>query len=452
VIQQPVPALATIGLKVAQKPKSVAATNFGRGSSTRPAMYRMGQVGRRRQMPQQRGLTMADKTKIEWSDATWNIITGCTLVDEGCRHCYAAHLITSWPAIGNHPSRKGLARKNAAGESKFTGEVRFNEQWLDQPLRWKKPRKIFVCAHGDLFHESVPDEWIDKVFAVMALAPQHVFQVLTKRPERARAYLSGLVAEFHAGPDNLNERFGEHCVQLSGDPCAAGWFEDEVNWPLPNVWLGTSVSDQASADLRIPQLLACPAAVRFVSAEPLLGPVDIGRWTATANVACKACGASFWLHDANPCLHDNHGNGWTLACPNCGGCRCKPAWTPADDRTIDMQPPQDWLDRSVGRFTKVHPTIEVKSGIDWVIVGGESGPHARPMNPQWARDIRDQCLAAGVAFHFKQNGEWVSVSEVAGPGEHFRFPDGRTVRRTGKKLAGRTLDGATWDQMPGFLG
>ncbi len=89
---------------------------------------------------------MADKSLIEWTDATWNPITGCTLVDDGCRHCYAAHLITSWPAIGNHPSRKGLARKNAAGESKFTGEVRFNEQWLDQPLRWKKPRRIFVCG------------------------------------------------------------------------------------------------------------------------------------------------------------------------------------------------------------------------------------------------------------------------------------------------------------------
>lgn len=103
---------------------------------------------------------MARNSKIEWCDDTWNIITGCTLVDEGCRHCYAAHLITSWPAIGNHHSRKGLARKNAAGISKFTGEVRFNEDWLDQPLRWKKPRKIFVCAHGDLFHETVPDEWI----------------------------------------------------------------------------------------------------------------------------------------------------------------------------------------------------------------------------------------------------------------------------------------------------
>ena len=105
---------------------------------------------------------MSAKSTIEWTDATWNPITGCTLVDDGCRHCYAAHLITSWPAIGNHPSRVGLARKNAAGESKFTGEVRFNAEWLTQPLRGKRPRLIFVCAHGDLIHEAVPDAWIDE--------------------------------------------------------------------------------------------------------------------------------------------------------------------------------------------------------------------------------------------------------------------------------------------------
>jgi protein gp37 len=198
---------------------------------------------------------MADTSKIEWTDATWNIITGCTLVDEGCRHCYAAHLITSWPAIGNHPSRKGLARKNAAGVSKFTGEVRFNEDWLDQPLRWKKPRKIFVCAHGDLFHETVPDEWIDHVFAVMALAPQHTFQVLTKRPERARAYLNGDGLEMGDASRGANiaciaqDDFHRH---LHGSTFFTPIGNEEepqavlTTWPLPNVWLGTSISDQAS--------------------------------------------------------------------------------------------------------------------------------------------------------------------------------------------------------------
>ena len=114
---------------------------------------------------------MSDNTTIEWTDATWNPITGCTLVDDGCRHCDAARLAAT--RLKHHPSRQGLARLNAAGEAKFTGEVRFNPEWLDQPLRWKKPRRIFVCAHGDLFHENVPDDWIDQVFAIMALAPRN---------------------------------------------------------------------------------------------------------------------------------------------------------------------------------------------------------------------------------------------------------------------------------------
>ncbi|HCZ00141.1 MAG: hypothetical protein A3D16_12320 [Rhodobacterales bacterium RIFCSPHIGHO2_02_FULL_62_130] len=291
---------------------------------------------------------MARNSKIEWCDDTWNIITGCTLVDEGCRHCYAAHLITSWPAIGNHPSRKGLARKNAAGESKFTGEVRFNEDWLDQPLRWKKPRKIFVCAHGDLFHETVPDEWIDHVFAVMALAPQHTFQVLTKRPERARAYLNGDGLEMGDASRGANiaciaqDDFHQH---LHGSTFFTPIGNEEepqavlTTWPLPNICLGTSISDQASADQRIPHLLAAPAAVRFISAEPLLGEVDL-----------KAT--------------------------------------------------------RYGHMTAI-------SRLDWVIVGGESGPHARPMHPEWARSLRDQCAAAGVPFLFKQWGEWLPLNQTA---------------------------------------
>ncbi len=397
---------------------------------------------------------MADKSLIEWTDATWNIITGCTLVDDGCRHCYAAHLITSWPAIGNHPSRKGLARKNAAGESKFTGEVRFNEQWLDQPLRWKKPRRIFVCAHGDLFHESVPDEWLDKVFAVMALAPHHTFQVLTKRPDRARAYLT--TAEDHDRHITIDETGRAFrtplahirvrsalCDLLPGAPASAlnaasDWQEKHCpegdgflrRWPLPNVWLGTSISDQASADARIPELLATPAAVRFLSAEPLLGPVDL----------------KFVQFDGY------------------------------------------WINALTGDM-ELHG--HVQRGLDWVIVGGESGPHARPMHPDWARALRDQCQVAGVPFFFKQWGEWGAGSINMSTGEPvFRaFPDFQTwvnkastwvnggtcldakgrrctigadmmrarddgsfpvtiLHRVGKARAGRLLDGAEWSQMP----
>ncbi|TMV83805.1 DUF5131 family protein [Thioclava sp. BHET1] len=155
---------------------------------------------------------MADKTSIEWTDATWNPITGCTLVSKGCRNCYAATLAAG--RLRNHPSRIGLARRNAEGEARFTGEVRFNGQWLDQPIRWRRPRRIFVCAHGDLFHEGVPDNWIDEVFAVMALAPHHTFQILTKRPARARAYLNS-GASLMRVRELAAERIGDDARQIT---------------------------------------------------------------------------------------------------------------------------------------------------------------------------------------------------------------------------------------------
>ncbi|KQY27212.1 phage Gp37/Gp68 family protein [Rhizobium sp. Root482] len=206
---------------------------------------------------------MADGTKIEWTDATWNPITGCSVVSPGCTNCYAM----KWAGtrLKHHPSRAGLTRDSKAGPV-WTGEVRFNPGWLDQPLRWKKPRMIFVCAHGDLFAEGVQDAWLDQIFAVMALAPQHTFQVLTKRPERMRDYLTchrqelpgpmmAIIENARAmRPDDL------YCL---------------TEWPLPNVWLGVSVEDQKRAEERIPILLETPAAIRWISAEPLLGPIYI---------------------------------------------------------------------------------------------------------------------------------------------------------------------------------
>lgn len=209
---------------------------------------------------------MAENSKIEWTDATWNPVTGCSIVDAGCTNCYAMQLAGT--RLKHHPSRVGLTRVTG-GRPKWTGEVRLNRQWLDQPLRWRRPRMIFVCAHGDLFHESVPDAWIDQVFAVMALAPQHTFQVLTKRPERAARYLKSLY---------FGARFvANAAIEIRQSVIGGLVAKEAFKAGYPNVWLGTSASDQASADLRIPQLLDCPAAVRFVSLEPLLGPVDIER-------------------------------------------------------------------------------------------------------------------------------------------------------------------------------
>ena len=129
---------------------------------------------------------MADNTHIEWTDATWNIVTGCSLVSPGCTNCYAMKLAGT--RLRDHWSRADLTIDSKAGPV-WNGQVRFNAQWLDQPLRWAKPRKIFVAAHGDLFHDGVTDDQLDQIFAVMALCPQHVFQILTKRPERMRDYL-----------------------------------------------------------------------------------------------------------------------------------------------------------------------------------------------------------------------------------------------------------------------
>ncbi len=297
---------------------------------------------------------MADKTKIEWTrgadgsaGATWNVINGCTVISPGCTNCYAMRLAGT--RLRDHASRAGLTRDSKAGPV-WTGEVRFNAQWLDQPLRWAKPRLIFVCAHSDLFHESVPDEWIDQVFAVMALAPRHTFQVLTKRAERMRAYLTAPRTVEGAPWDRWTEIALGIGYSVRGYAGSGG----QTARPLPNVWLGISAEDQRRADERIPHLLATPAAVRWVSAEPLLGPIGMstnGRF--------------------------NDGDG---------------AW--------------NWL--TGGRFDVDVDANGTTGGshkgarIDWVVAGGESGPGARPMHPAWARSLRDQCASAGVAFFMKQ--------------------------------------------------
>lgn len=331
---------------------------------------------------------MSDGTPIEWTDATWNVVNGCTVVSPGCAQCYAMRLAAT--RLRHHPSRAGLARMHG-DTPQWTGEVRFNEQVLLDPLRWRRPRKIFVCAHGDLFHDKVPDEWIDRVFAVMALAPQHVFQVLTKRPERMREFLTAKL---------FRPRFTQAVLdQRRAWP--GSWRTAPIvlnaNWPLPNVWLGVSVEDQHRADERIPILLDTPAAVRWLSMEPLLGPVDLTRISRV---------------DFGPSAH--------ATC-------IKPA-------------------------NPMSKSLAWPVAINWVVLGGESGPGARPMHPDWARSLRDQCVTAQVPFLFKQWGDL-----VARAAPEARWPDGSTVpanlepvtfQRVGKKRAGRLLDGVQHDGYP----
>ena len=205
---------------------------------------------------------MADKTLIEWTDATWNIVTGCSRVSAGCERCYAERLAAT--RLKHHPSRQGLTD----GHGRWNGEIRFNAQWLAQPLRWQRPRKIFVAAHGDLFHENVATWMLDAVFAVMALATQHTFQILTKRPRRMHDY----IVQFDG--DEAMERVIDQAEFIAGSR-GAEVVMNATMVALPNVWPGVSAEDQPAADERISVLRQIPAALRWLSAEPLLGPVEI---------------------------------------------------------------------------------------------------------------------------------------------------------------------------------
>jgi protein gp37 len=344
---------------------------------------------------------MADGTKIEWTDATVNVVNGCTVCSPGCANCYAMR--AGGRSLPGHPCT-GLTKPSNAGHV-WTGEARFNERALLQPLRWKRPRRIFWNAHGDLFHENVPDDWIDRCFAVMALTPQHQHQVLTKRSARMRAYFSAPMLRQQMRGDHVRE------INRSGRNPNKGCTPDAMlaPYPLTNVWLGVSVEDQTRADERIPDLLATPAAVRFLSCEPLLGPINLKRIRNAAELGGPL----------------NALTGYQ-------------SLTPAGGAGVGYYFAQD--DEPVPQ-------------INWVIVGGESGTGARPMHPDWARSLRDQCAAASVSFLFKQWGDWLPIGDRDKHGFNgFKFidhlPQQEGMFRAGKRAAGRLLDGVQHDGMP----
>ena len=250
------------------------------------------------------------RSAIEWTDTTWNPTTGCDRVSPGCDRCYALTLAKRLKAMGN-------PRYQLDGSPRTSGPgfgLMVHPDIVEAPFGWRRPRRVFVNSMSDLFHDAVPDGFVGRVFEVMRATPQHHYQILTKRPRRMR---------------DLLQR----------------WTKTEGFMPPDNVWLGTSVEDDKRANLRIPLLLETPAAVRFLSCEPLLGPLDLRPYLASRKV-------------------------------------------------------------------------------DWIIVGGESGPGFRSLEPDWARSLRDQAMDAATAFFFKQWG-------------------GRTP-----KAGGRELDGRTWDEMP----
>jgi protein gp37 len=328
---------------------------------------------------------MAQASTIEWTDATWNPIRGCSRVSEGCRNCYAEGIAARFSGPGK--PYEGLARF-VDGDARWTGKIMVVPDVLEEPMFWRKPRRIFVNSMSDLFHENVDRLTIARIFAVMALTPHHTYQILTKRPERMREVLSTVDCE-HWVKGMAWEILGHHPKFKHRDILARPW-------PLPNVWLGTSPCDQKTFDELVPALGLTPAAVRFLSIEPMLGPID--------------CGNAF------------------------------------------------------------DPAVEPYHPIDWVICGGESGAGARPMHPDWARSLRDQCTAAGVPFFFKQwgsclPGDFSGENEHGGPAyiideEHssIDYDDlgkGRLVTAHGydfvrfpHKKTGRMLDWRTWDEFP----
>ena len=284
------------------------------------------------------------RTNIEWTrnpedgskGETWPVVTGCTPVSEGCRNCYAARMAAT--RLRYHPRYAGLATIEN-GKARWTGEVRFNHDVLEQPLRWKKPRMVFVASMGDLFHDSVLEQFIFRVLKVTRDTPQHTYQILTKRPGR----MAPVMREYYA---RLRAAYGSKAEE-----------------PQRNLWLGVSVENQAAADERIPWLLKTPAAVHYVSVEPMLGSVQVSHYLQCYNYDHANC-------------NDENGK-----CTACGG---------------EGIP---------------------NSGLDWVICGGESGPGARPMDEDWVRDLRDQCRAAGVSFFYKQklvNGRKISMPMLDG--------------------------------------
>lgn len=352
---------------------------------------------------------MAKNTKIEWAHHTFNPWIGCTKVSPACDHCYAK---------ANFDDRRHVVQWGAGQPRKHTAP----STWAN-PLRWNAEAerrgvryRVFCASLADVFDNEVPPEWRVELLRLIEATPHLDWLLLTKRIGNARNMLQaamGMIGVIHK--------------------------------PLPsNVWIGASITSQAEADRDIPKLLAVPAAKRFLSMEPLLGPVDLGAWIG--DESCHVCRTRFYGDEMNlrpggvktVDFEDQpeDENDIRKVCPNC--------------QTINTCGEVDVVDEE-----------EMGGGIDWVIVGGESGPRARPMHPDWARSLRDQCQAAGVPFLFKQWGEWSHWSEDQSKFPMGVAPDGSNVGpddqftedcalmyRIGKKAAGRELDGRLWDEVP----
>ena len=333
------------------------------------------------------------KTTIEWTDLTWNPgIYGCSKVSPACTNCYAMGMARRLRDMGKSGYMSvGGAPDVVTDDGEWTGVVRTDppasvEESAIRALPKRKPARVFVTSMADLFHADVPVAFLDAVFAAMATRPHLTFQVLTKRTSRMAEYA-----------ENMGIR--------------------GLAWPA-NVWAGTTVEDQTRADGRVPFLLRVPAKVRFLSMEPLLGPVDLSQWRPRFD----HCPEEREFEETPEHLRAFDIEGGCQGCPGTGIGDCVAVMT---------------------------------SGIGWVIAGGESGAHARPSHPDWFRALRDQCVAAGVPFHFKQWGEWAPIPPdrggimrtVSSEGVA-AYGAGAPMNRCGRPAAGRLLDGREWNEFP----
>lgn len=292
---------------------------------------------------------MGERTGIAWTDCTWNPVRGCSRISRGCERCYAEKIAARFSDVGKpfHGFASIGQRKGAHG---WTGKVELVPEKLEEPLHWRKPRRVFVNSMSDLFHEKLSLEEIAAVFGVMAVTPHLTYQILTKRPARMLGWFRemGITARRYSERGEVNECHRRAWQAGNEEVAVATSRPASVPWPLPNVWLGVSVEDQKTADERIPLLLEVPAAVRFVSYEPALGPVRFDR------IATEELGRL----DALRGFHFVDGHNEPISTPR----------------------------------------------LNWLIVGGESGPKARPFDIAWARSVVAQCKAAGVACFVKQLG------------------------------------------------
>lgn len=334
-------------------------------------------------------------SKIEWTNETNNPIVGCNKVSPGCDNCYALKMAVRNAHNHRLPDEIREAYFSVItqinGKWQWNGKTAFIKSALEKPLKWKKPRMIFVVSMGDLFHESVSFEDIDKIIAIIATCKQHTFQILTKRPERMKEYFNSV----------WQTRIIDHMRTDKNK----GVLLHTKNMALYNLWLGVTAENQEQANKRIPILLQIPAVVHYVSIEPMLSNINLNNLTEDGIDVIRALkGDAF--------------------CPNMG-------WLPYDSK------------------------------LDWVICGGESGSKSRPMHPDWARSLRDQCKEAEVPFFFKQWGEWIPsyqfgerLKELSKKypkcriGKEHTFKDGISMYNIRKKYTGRLLDGKEHNEMP----